>query len=144
VAGDDGDDVEMSENEDYDVEIEVGHISAPTRNYTSSEFAHERSSYQYALDRSTNNVFFHTHVQEDAFFGHLLFKEFHKHQTIDFGYLLEQLVMCDLVPKFETLGLRPFLEHRCGWNATIVRQFYATLEINFKDQTLEWMTGHHK
>jgi hypothetical protein len=124
--------------------MEVGHIYAPTRSYTSSEFACERSSYQYALDRSTNNVFFHTQVQEDAFFGHFLFKEFHKHQIIDFGYLLEQPVMCDLVPKFEYMGLRPFFEHRCGWNATIVRQFYATLEINFKDQTLEWMTGHHK
>ncbi|XP_072150636.1 uncharacterized protein [Setaria viridis] len=42
------------------------------------------------------------------------------------------------------MGLRPFLEHRCDWNDTIVRQLYATVEIKMEEETIEWMTGQCK
>jgi hypothetical protein len=39
------------------------------------------------------------------------------------------------------LGLKPFLQHRCDWNDTIVRQFYATYEMDFIGKKMKWMTG---
>jgi hypothetical protein len=43
--------------------------------------------------------------------------------------------------KFENLGLKPFLQHRCDWNNTIVRQFDATYEMDFIGKKMRWMTG---
>ena len=44
--------------------------------------------------------------------------------------------MTELVDRFETMGLTNFLQHRCDWNETVVRQFYATLEINMEKEKL--------
>jgi hypothetical protein len=41
--------------------------------------------------------------------------------------------------KLENLGLKPFLQHRCDWNDTIVRQFYATYEMDFIGKKMRWM-----
>jgi len=49
-------------------------------------------------------------------------------------------VIADLVARFETMGLTNFLQHRCGWNETIIRQFCATLEIDLDDEKLWWKT----
>ena len=38
--------------------------------------------------------------------------------------------MSDLVDRFEQMGLANFLQYRCDWNETVIRQFYTTLEIN--------------
>jgi hypothetical protein len=43
--------------------------------------------------------------------------------------------------KLENLGLKPFLQHRCEWNETIIRQFYATYEMDFEAKNIKWMTG---
>jgi hypothetical protein len=43
--------------------------------------------------------------------------------------------------KLENLGLKPFLQHRCDWNDTIIRQFYATYEMDFEAKNIKWMTG---
>jgi hypothetical protein len=43
--------------------------------------------------------------------------------------------------KLENLGLKPFLELRCDWNDTIIRQFYATYEMDFDAKNIKWMTG---
>jgi hypothetical protein len=43
--------------------------------------------------------------------------------------------------KLENLGLKSFLEHRCDWNDAIIRQFYATYEMDFDAKTIKWMTG---
>ena len=34
--------------------------------------------------------------------------------------------MTDLVDRFQQMGLANFLQHRCDWNETVIRQFYAT------------------
>ena len=112
--------------------------------WTLSSYRRARSPYQYGLDRDTNNLFFHTKVQEEAFYGHMLNKVVFRHQTIDFNYMADYVVLYELVEKFENLGLKAFLEHRCDWNDTIIRQFYATVEVNMEEESLEWMTGKRK
>ena len=49
--------------------------------------------------------------------------------------------MSDLVDRFQQMGLENFLQHRCDWNETVIRQFYATLEINMVEETFWWTTG---
>ena len=68
-------------------------------------------------------------------------KTIFSHQTIDLTYMSNHAVIADLVARFETMGLTNFLQHRCGWNETIIRQFYATLEIDLDDEKLWWKTG---
>jgi hypothetical protein len=52
-----------------------------------------------------------------------------------------QAVMADLVPRFESMGLTNFFQHRCYWNETIICQFYATLEIDLVEEKIWWNTG---
>ena len=49
--------------------------------------------------------------------------------------------MSALVDRFENMGLANFLQHRCDWNETVIRQFYATIEINMVEETFWWTTG---
>jgi hypothetical protein len=60
---------------------------------------------------------------------------------VDFGYLESKPVLAGVATKLENLGLKPFLQHRCDWNDTIIRQFYATYEIYFDAKNIKWMTG---
>jgi hypothetical protein len=114
------------------------------RVWTAADYSSERHPYQYGLERNTSNLYFYTEVQEEAFFGHLVNKTVFAHQTIDLNYMSSQLVMRDLIPMLQHIGLREFLTHRCDWNNTIIRQFYATVELNFADERIEWMTGKIK
>jgi len=59
-----------------------------------------------------------------------------KHQTIDLAYMRPQPVMSALVDIFEYMGPANFLHHRCDWNETVIRQFYATLEINMVEEKI--------
>src|SRR6185437_6668337 len=63
-----------------------------------------------------------------------------KHQTIDLGYMRTQSIMSALFDRFEHMGLANFLQHRCDWNETVIRQFYATLEINMVEEKIWWKT----
>jgi hypothetical protein len=63
------------------------------------------------------------------------------HQRVDFGYLESKPVLASVATKLENLGLKPFLQHRCDWNDTIIRQFYATYEMDFDTKNIKSMTG---
>jgi hypothetical protein len=63
------------------------------------------------------------------------------HQRVGFGYLESKPVLAGVATKLENLDLKPFLEHRCDWNDTIIRQFYATYEMDFDARNIKWMTG---
>ena len=80
-------------------------------------------------------------VQQDAYFGHIVKKIVFKHQTIDLAYMRSQPVMSALVDRFENKGLADFLQHRCDWNQTVIRHFYATLEISIVEKKIWWKTG---
>jgi hypothetical protein len=64
---------------------------------------------QYALPSDNNIQFFHTQLQFDVFWGTLMDTNFHKHQVIDWTFMLGQSVMEDLIPKFEACGLYHFM-----------------------------------
>ena len=101
-----------------------------SRQWTAESYTNARSLNQLNMSRDINILHFKTEVQKDAYFSHLVKKTVFKHQTIDLGYMRSQQVMSDLVDRFEQMGLANFLQHRCDWNETVIRQFYATLEIN--------------
>jgi hypothetical protein len=84
------------EGED-DVLINEKANTAP-RVWTAAAYLSERRSYQYGLERNTNNLYFHTKVQEEAFYGHLVNKTVFAHQTIDLNYMSSQPIMHDLIP----------------------------------------------
>jgi sporulation-control protein spo0M len=79
-------------------------------------------------------------VQEQAFFSSLMNCTIFAHQRVDFGYVEPKPVLAGVVTKLENLGLKPFLQHRCDWNGTIIRQLYATYEMDFHAKNIKWMT----
>ena len=66
---------------------------------------------------------------------------FHKHQVIDWTFMLGQSVMEDLIPKFETCGLYHFMGQRTDFSEMAVKQFLATTEIDIDEESITWMTG---
>jgi hypothetical protein len=105
------------------------------------EFAIARNANAYNQPCDTYNLYFHTTVQEQAFFSSLIDFIVFAHERVDFGYLESKPVLIGVVTKLENLGLKPFLQHRCDWNDTIIRQLYATYEMDFDVMNIKWMTG---
>jgi hypothetical protein len=122
--------------------IDVLNYIVPRRIWTQKEFAITRNANAYNEPRDTYNLYFSTNVQEQAFFSSLMDCTVFAHQRVDFGYLESKLVLACVATKLQNLGLKPFLEHRCDWNDTIIRQFYATYEMDFDAKTIKWMTGY--
>ena len=121
------------EGEEDDITDLMG-LDLPSRQWMAESYANARSVNQLNVPRDINILHFKTKVQKDAYFGHLVKKTVFKHQTIDLGYMRSQPVMSALVDRFEAMGLANFLQHRCYWNGTVIRQFYATLEINMVEK----------
>jgi hypothetical protein len=80
-------------------------------------------------------------VQQDAFFGVLLDNKVFQHKYIDWDFVSGFLVMCGLVPIFKELLLYEFCKHKCNWNDNAIRQFYATVQIDFVNEKKHWMIG---
>jgi hypothetical protein len=66
---------------------------------------------------------------------------FHKHQVIDWTFMLGQSVMEDLILKFEACGLYHFMGQRTDFSEMAVKQFLDTAEIDIDEQSIKWMTG---
>jgi hypothetical protein len=121
--------------------IDVINYTVPRKQLMQREFAIARNDNAYNQPRYTYNLYFHTIVQEQAFFSSLLDCTVFAHQRVDFDYLESKPVLAGVATKLENLGLKPFLQHRCDWNETIIRQFYATYEMDFESKKIKWMTG---
>jgi hypothetical protein len=121
--------------------IDVINYTAPRRQWTQREFAIGRNDNAYNQLRDTHNLYFHTTVQEQAFFSSLMECAVFAHQRVDFDNLESKPVLAGVARKLENLGLKPFLQHRCDWNDTIIRQFYATYEMDFEAKNIMWMTS---
>jgi hypothetical protein len=134
---------EEVEEESEDELVDVTIIEAP-RQWSLNTYQRDRAPQQYERASDTNDPFFHTQVQRDAFYGHLLDKVVFKHQWIDFIHMADYNVMYELVQRFEDLGIKEFMEHKCDWNDTVIRQFYATVEIVSIEEKLTWMTGKNR
>ena len=131
-----GDSSDEAVESDEDEVIDLLGLNLPSRQWTAKSYSNARSVNQFQLPRDTNILYFTTQVQQVVFFGHMVKKTIYKHQTIDLGYMRSHPVMTELVDRFETMGLTNFLQHRCDWNETVIRQFYATLEINMEEAKL--------
>jgi hypothetical protein len=121
--------------------IDVINYTVPRRQWTQKEFAIARNANAYNQPRDTYNLYFRTTVQDQAFFSSLMDCTVFAHQRVDFGYLESKPILAGVATKLENLGLKPFLQHRCDWNDTIIRQFYATYEMDFDAKNIKWMTG---
>ena len=77
-----------------------------------------------------------TQLQFDVFWGTLMDTNFHKHQVIDWTFMLCQSVMEDLIPKFEACCLYHFMGQRTDFNEMAVKQFLATAEIDIDEQLI--------
>ena len=136
-----------SESSEEDVEgveddvTDLMGLDLPSRQWTAESYANERSVNQLNMPRDINILYFKIEVQKNAYFNHLVKKTVFKYQTIDLSYIRSQQVMSDLVDRFEQMGLANFLQHRCDWNEIVIRQFYATLEINMIEKRIWWTTG---
>jgi hypothetical protein len=124
---------------DYPIDI-TGWIF-PKRRFSMAEYCSRRTMNQYSLPSDTNVQFFHTQLQFDVFWGTLMDTNFHKHQVIDWSFMLGQSVMADLIPKFETCGLYQFMGQRTDFSEMAVKQFLATAEIDIEEESITWMTG---
>jgi hypothetical protein len=124
-----------------DAIIDVLNYTIPMRQWTQKEFAIARNANAYNEPHDTYNLYFRTNVQEQAYFSSLMDCTVFAHQRVDFGYLESKGVLERVAIKLQNLGIRPFLEYRCDWNDTIIRQFYATYEMDFDGETIKWMTG---
>jgi hypothetical protein len=63
------------------------------------------------------------------------------HKSIDWDYLDQYASTCPLKAKFQHIGLLKFTQFTCDWNETIIRQFYATMEIDWDEESITWMTA---
>jgi hypothetical protein len=136
----DEDEINQGGDNNADI-IDVINYTAPRRQWNQREFAIARNDNAYNQPRDTHNLYFHTIVQEQAFFSSLMECTVFAHQRVDFDYLESKPVLSGVATKLENLGLKPFLQHRCDWNDTIIRQFYATYEMDFIGKKMRWMTG---
>jgi hypothetical protein len=136
----DEDEINQGGGKNADI-IDVINYTAPRRQWTQREFAIARNDNAYNQPRDTHNLYFHTTVQEPAFFSNLMECTVFAHHRVDFDYLESKPILAGVATKLENLGLKPFLQHRCDWNDTIVRQFYATHEMDFIGKKMRWMTG---
>jgi hypothetical protein len=139
----DEDEINQGGDNNADI-IDVINYTAPRRQCTQREFAIARNDNAYNQPRDTHNLYFHTIVQEQAFFSSLMECTVFAHQRVDFNYLESKPVLAGVAIKLENLGLKLFLQHRCDWNDTIVRKFYATYEMDFIGKKMRWMTGKSK
>jgi hypothetical protein len=71
-----------------DYPIDVTGWTHPKRRFSMAEYCSRRIVNQYDLPSNTNIQFFHTQLQFDVFWGTLMDTNFHKHQVIDWNFML--------------------------------------------------------
>jgi hypothetical protein len=89
--------------------IDVINYIAPRRQWNQREFAIARNDNAYNQPRDTHNLYFHTTMQEQAFFSSLMECTIFAHQRVDFDYLESKPILASVATKLENLGLKPFL-----------------------------------
>jgi len=136
-------DVEEDDEGD-DEEMDVSGYTGSIRPWNFDSYKWLRCPCQYALNNDADLPYFYTKVQEDAYFGYIHARTIRKHQYISMGYMMENKNTFGLVANLHAMGLHDFLRHKHNWNDMIVRQFYATMEIDTMNEKIEWMTGKRR
>ena len=63
---------------------------------------------------------------------------------IRWDVMSKQASLQGLLSKIEDVRLKNIMKFRHNWNEVVVRQFYATLEVNHEKETIKWMTWRGK
>jgi hypothetical protein len=116
--------------EDVDIEFDPQVYQGPIKKWTGESYQKSRTIFAYEYEGNSPSSQFLTKVQHDAFHGHLLKKSVFAHKSIDWDYLDQYASTYSLKPKFQHIGLLKFTQFTCDQNETIIRQFYATVEID--------------
>jgi hypothetical protein len=98
-----------------------------------ADYCSRRTVNQYGLPSDTNIQYFYTQLQFDVFWGTLMGTNFHKHQVIDWEYMLGQSVMEGLIPQFQECGLYDFMGQKTDFSEMAVKQFLTTAEIDIDE-----------
>jgi hypothetical protein len=102
------------------------------------------SQCAYEKDEDSSAPQFRTKVQHDVFYDHLVKKSVFAHKSIDWNYLEKFPSTHPLMAKFRNIGLLKFTQLICDWNETDLRQFYATMEIDWDGELITWITSTKK
>lgn len=100
---------------------------------------------QFSQPASSPTLYFHTRNQFDFFCG--IFEHAAMNQnklSVHWNYLNDFEHIRPLLAKVEQAGLRDIMRLKQNWNEAVVRQFYATLEVNMEKESIKWMTGKGK
>ena len=108
------------------------------------KYSFKRVVNQYGLPRDTNVQFFHTQLQVDVFYGHLVDTNLHKHQTIDWNYMQDETVMEGLILMFQDCGLYAFMGQRAYLCEMVIKQFFTIIEIDTDEKAIVWMICHRR
>jgi hypothetical protein len=100
----DEDEINQAGGNNVDI-INVISYTAPRRQWTRREFAIARNDNTYNQSRDTHNLYFHTTVQEQAFFSSLMQCTVFTHQRVDFDYLESKPVLAGVTTKLEKFRL---------------------------------------
>jgi hypothetical protein len=130
--------------EDVDIEFDPHVYHRPIKRWTKYSYQKARSVYAYEQEEDSPTPQFRTNVQHDAFYGHLVNKSVFAHKSIDWDYLDKYASTRPLKAKFQHIGLLKFTQFTCDWNETIIIQFYATVEVDWKEDSVTWITSTRK
>jgi hypothetical protein len=134
-------DIEM---ENVDMEFDPQVYQGPVKKWTGDSYQKARMVCAYEYEENSLTPQFWTKVQHNAFNGHLLKKSVFADKSIDWDYLDQFASTHPLRTKFQHIGLLQFTQFTCDWNETIIRQFYATVEIDWDEESITWMTATRK
>jgi hypothetical protein len=97
-----------------------------------------RTVCAYEQEEDSLTPQFWTKVQHDAFYGHLINKSVFAHKSIDWDYLDKYASTRPLNAnfKFQHIGLLKFTQFTCDWNETAITQFYATVEVDWEEESV--------
>jgi hypothetical protein len=133
-----------SSSHDIDMEFDCQAYQGPLKRWTGDSYQKARTVCAYEHEEGSPTPQFWTKVKHDAFYGHLVNKFIFAHKSIDCDYLDKYASTHPLKAKFQHIGLLKFTQFTCDWNETIIRQFYANVEVDWDEESVTWMTSTRK
>jgi hypothetical protein len=130
--------------EDVDVEFDPQAYTNPVKRWTGDSYQKPHTVCAYEKEKDSSTLQFWTMVQHDTFYGHLVKKSVFAHKSIDWNYFEKFVSTRPLMAKFQHNGLLKFTQLTCDWNEATIRQFYATVEIDWDDELITWITSTKK
>ena len=108
-------------------------------------FSKDALSKQFEQAGDSPSPFFHTRIQYQMYQGVNDIRPMHSDQQwLCWAYLQTRIQLVGFVEKLMVMGWKKVLEFQNDQNETVIRQFYATLEVHAETEKLMWMTRTHK